>query len=182
MRQARRRIDQAGFYSSKARQVGQPGPAAMRAGNHLAVVCLSFGAAFAAFVSGSLEQRIGNLFFFGLIPAVCLYAGGHILGQLLVLGSALCDMIMAHCFRCAVLLINDLLSWVGTHVSNRLARLPGVRQKVCYSANRYYGRVYHVIFDFSCLLIRSAARFAMRIEAFPHRQLATFRRSRALRH
>src|SRR6266446_2284616 len=107
MRQARRRIDRAGFYSSKARQVGQPGPAAMRAGNHLAVVCLSFGAAFAAFVSGSLEQRIGNLFFFGLIPAVGFYAGGHILGQLLVFGVELCDMIMARGFRYAVRLVSD---------------------------------------------------------------------------
>ena len=153
----------------------------MRAGKFLAVVCLSFGTV-TVFVSGSVQQRIGNLFFFGLIPAVGFYAGGHILGQLLVWGVELCDMIMARCFRCAVLLINDLLSSAVTHVSNGLARLPAVRQKVCYSAYRYYGRVYHVIFDFSCLLIRSAARFAMRIEAFPHRQLATYRRSRALRH
>jgi hypothetical protein len=74
--------------------------------------------AFAAFVSGSLEQRIGNLFSFGLIPAVGFYAGGHILGQLLVLGLELCDMIMARCFRYAVRLVNDLLSRAGTPVSN----------------------------------------------------------------
>jgi hypothetical protein len=48
---------------SKARQSPQPGPAVMRAGNYLAVICLFFGAALAAFVSGSLEQRLGNLFF-----------------------------------------------------------------------------------------------------------------------
>jgi hypothetical protein len=47
----------------------------MRAGNVLAVACLSFGTVFAAFVSGSLDQRIGNLFFFGLIPAVGFHAG-----------------------------------------------------------------------------------------------------------
>jgi hypothetical protein len=35
------------------------------------------------------------LFSFGLMPAVGLYAGGHILGQLLVFGVELCDMIMA---------------------------------------------------------------------------------------
>jgi hypothetical protein len=140
----------------------------VRVGNGLAVICLSFGAAF-AFVSGSLDQRIGNLFFFGLIPAVGFYAGGHILGQLLVLGVELCDMVMARCFRCAVLLLKDLLSWVGTHVSNWLGRLPAVRQNVCYSGHRWYGRGYHVIFDFSCLLIRSAARFAIKIEAFTHR-------------
>jgi hypothetical protein len=83
----------------------------MRVGNHLAVACLLFGLGVAAFVSGSLEQRIGNLFCVGLIPAVGFYAGGHILGQVLVFGVKLCDMIMARCFRYAVRLVNDLLSW-----------------------------------------------------------------------
>jgi hypothetical protein len=168
-------------YSSKAQQVGQPGPAIVRAGNGLAVICLSFGAAFAAFASGSLEQRIGNLFFLGFIPAVAVYAGGHILGQLLVASSKLCDAIIAGSFQYATLLLKELLSWAGTHVSNWLASLPAVRQKVCYSAHRYYGRVSRVSFDFSCLLIRSVARFALRIEAFSHRQLPTYRRCRALR-
>ena len=108
----------AGLYSSKARGSPQPGPDVMRTSNHLAVVCLFFGAAFAAFVSGSLEQRLGNLFYFGLIPAVGFYAGGHILGQLLVFGVELCDMIMARCFRYAVHLISGLLSWAGRRVSN----------------------------------------------------------------
>jgi len=96
----------------------------IRAGNHLAVACLFFGAAVAAFVSGSVEQRIGNLFSFGLIPAVGFYAGGHTLGQLLVLGVELCDMIMARCFRYAVRLVNDPLSWAGTHVPNGLTGRP----------------------------------------------------------
>ena len=92
----------------------------MRVGKHLAVACLLFGLGVAAFVSGSLEQRIGNLFCVGLIPAVGFYAGGHILGQLLVFGVQLCDMIMARCFRYVVRLLNDLLSSPGTHVSNWL--------------------------------------------------------------
>ena len=62
---------------SKARESPQPGPAVMRAGNYLAVICLFFGAAFAAFFSGSLEQRIENLFSLGLIPAAGFYVGGH---------------------------------------------------------------------------------------------------------
>jgi hypothetical protein len=168
-------------YSSKAQQVGQPGPAIVRAGNGLAVICLSFGAAFVAFASGSLEQRIGNLIFLGFIPAVAVYVSGYILGQLLVVSSKLCDAIMAGSFRYAKLLLQELLSWVGVLVSNWLASLPATRQKVCHSTHRYYGRVSHVSFDFSCLLIRSVARFAIRIEAFPHRQLATYRRCRALR-
>jgi hypothetical protein len=91
-------------------------------GNHFAVACLFFGAAFAAFVSGSLEQRIGNLFSVGLIPAIGFYAGGHILGQALAFGVELCDMIMARCFRFAVRLVNDLLSWAA--VSNWLTGRP----------------------------------------------------------
>ena len=106
-------INRAGLYSSKARGSFHPGPAVVRASNHLAVVCLFFGVALAAFLSGSLEQRIGNLFSFGLIPAVGFYAGGHILGQLLVFGVELCDMIMARGFRYAVRLVNDLLSWAS---------------------------------------------------------------------
>jgi len=117
-------VNRPGLYSSKARQGPHPGPAVIRAGNHLAVACLFFGAAFAAFVSGSLEQRIGNLFSVGVIPAVGFYAGGHILGQLLVFGVQLCDMIMARCFRYVVRLLNDLLSSPGTHVSNRLTGRP----------------------------------------------------------
>ncbi len=117
-------INRTGLYSSKARGSPHPGPAVIRAGNHLAVGCLFFGTAFAVFVSGSLEQRIGNLFSFGLIPAVGFYAGGHVLGQVLVFGVQVCDMIMARCFRYAVPLVNDLLSWAATPVSNWLTGRP----------------------------------------------------------
>ena len=120
-------INRGRLHSLKARQRPHPGPAIIRVGNHLAVACLLFGLGVAAFVSGSLEQRIGNLFCLGLIPAVGLYAGGHILGQVLVLGVELCDMIMARCFRYAVRLVNDLLSWAGMHVSNWLTG--GIRTK-----------------------------------------------------
>jgi hypothetical protein len=150
------------LYSSKARQSGQPGPAALRAGNLLAVVCLSCGTAIAAFVPAPLGQRIVSLFFFGLIPAVGFYASGHILSQLLVLSSELCDMILARCFRYAILLVNDLMSSVGPSVS---AKLPALRQKVYYSVQRRYWRVHRAIVDFSCLLIRSAARFIIRMQA-----------------
>jgi hypothetical protein len=121
MRQAPDIINRRGLSSSKARRRPQPGPAVMRAGNHVAVLCLFFGAAVAAFVSGSLEQRVGNLFSLGLIPAVAFYAGGHILGQLLVLGVKLCDMIMARCSQYAVRLANELLSWADTRVSSWLS-------------------------------------------------------------
>src|SRR5256714_9357372 len=103
---------------AKARNSPQPGPAVMSAGKYLAVTCLLFGAALAAFVSGSLEPRLGNLFFFGVMPAVGFYAGGYVLGQLLVLGVKLCDTIMARCSQYAAHLANALLNWPGVHVSN----------------------------------------------------------------
>jgi len=65
-----------------------------------------------------LSNESGIYFSFGLIPAGGFYAGGHILGQLLVLGVELCDMIMAGCFRYLVRLLNVLLSGAGTHVWN----------------------------------------------------------------
>ena len=100
--------------SSKARKSHEPGPAFIRVGNHLALVCLFLGAAFAVFVSGSIEQRIGNLLIFGLMPAVAFYATGHMLGQLLIFGVKLCDMLIAPCSRKVLLVAQDLLSWAGT--------------------------------------------------------------------
>ena len=105
---------------SRGAEGPQPGRAVIRAGNYLAIVCLFFGAAFAAFVPGSFGQRIGDLFSVGLIPAVAFYAGGHVLGQLLVFGIELCDVIMTRCSRYAVRLASDLLSWTDSHVSSWL--------------------------------------------------------------
>jgi len=100
--------------SSKARKSHEPGRAVILAGNPLALICLVFGAAFAIFVSGSFEQRIGNLLVFGLMPAVGLYAACHILGQLLIFGVALGDMLIASCSRKVLRLAQDLLSRAGT--------------------------------------------------------------------
>jgi len=99
--------------SSKARKRHEPGPAFIRVGNYLALVCLFLGAALAVFVSGSFEQRIGNLLIFGLMPAVGFYATGHMLGHLLIFGVKLCDMLIARCSRRVLLVARDLLSWAG---------------------------------------------------------------------
>src|SRR5262245_28565590 len=97
----------------KARKGPEPGPAVIRAGNHFAVLCLFFGAALAAFVSGSFAQRIGNFLSVGLIPAVGFYVGGNVLGQLLIFGVELCDMIIARCSRYAVGLAKRSLALGG---------------------------------------------------------------------
>jgi len=61
----------------------------LRAGNFLSVVSVFFGVA-AAFVPGSLEQRIGSLLLFGLLPAAGFHAGAIILGRLLAFSSEVC--------------------------------------------------------------------------------------------
>jgi hypothetical protein len=54
-----------------------------------------------------------EIYFFGLMPAVGFYAGGYVLGQLLVFGVKLCDTIMARGSQYAVHLANTLLNWAG---------------------------------------------------------------------
>jgi hypothetical protein len=182
MRQAvrHRPVNRSCSYSSRARQSGELGPATLRASNLLAVVCLVFGTTSAAFLSASLEQRIGNLFFFGLIPAVGLHAGGHILSRILVLSSELCEMIAARCFQCFAILLNSFVMWVGPTVSGAsigrligltrclLSKLSGLSQKADRSICRCFCRAYTAIFELSCLLIRSAARFVLRMQASRH--------------
>ena len=109
--------------SSKARKSHEPGPAFIRVGNHLALVCLFLGAAFAVFVSGSIEQRIGNLLIFGLMPAAAFYATGHMLGQLLIFGVKLCDMLSVRSSRKVLLVAQDLLSWAGTRCLELMTEL-----------------------------------------------------------
>jgi hypothetical protein len=93
----------------------------MRAGNYLAVMCLFFGAALAAFVSGSLEPRLGNLFVFGVMPAVGFSAGGYVLGHLLVFGVKAGDTIMVRCFQYVAQLANALINCACATVPNWVA-------------------------------------------------------------
>ena len=153
---------------SKNQQCGQLGPPTLWAGNFLAVVCLFFGTAFAAFVPASLEQRIESLFFFGLIPAVGFYAGGHILSRLLVFSGELCERIAARCIRYLALFVNDLMSWIGRSASKALEKLSQLRQKVYCSVHRRYCRVHATIFEVSCLQIRSTARFVIKMQTSQH--------------
>jgi hypothetical protein len=105
----------------------------MRAGMYLALVCLFFGAALAAFVSGSLESRLGTLFCFGLMPAAGFYGGGYLLGQLLVFGVNLCDTIIArssqYATRFAQVFITgqtrgSQIGWPATFIPRPTLRVP----------------------------------------------------------
>ena len=179
MRQAStyRPDDRTYFCSSNVHQNGELGPAILRAGNFLAILCLLFGTAFILFVPASLEQRIGSLFFFGFIPAAGFCAAGHILSQLLALGSKLCEMIAARCFRCLALLVNNFVIWVSPPVSGAsigclmalarclLSKLSALNQRAYRSIRHRCWRAHAAFIEFLCLLIRSSARFVIRMQA-----------------
>jgi hypothetical protein len=182
MRQAgiRQPVGRTRFYSSKAQRNGQLGQAALTVSNSLAVACLFFGAAFAAFVPASLEQRIGALFFFGLTPAAGFYAVGLILSQLLVFASELCAMIAARCFRCLAFLLNNLVTWISPPFSDvaiessmvlsrgLLPKLSGLTRKAFRSMYRFCWCAQTALLEFSYLLIRTAARFLIRVQTSGH--------------
>ena len=184
-----RRVDRTCFYSSSVQQNSQLGPATLRAGNVLAVLCLLFGAAFTAFVPATPEERIGSLFFFGLVPAAGFYAGGHILSQLLMLGSELCEMIAANWFRRFALLVHSFVIWLSPPVSDAsigclmvrarclLSKLSVLSQKTYRSIRRRCCRAHAAFIEFLCLLIRSAARFAIRVQVSYARRLCDVSRS-----
>ena len=158
------------------------GRATQAAGTFLATLCLFFGTAFAAYVPASLEKRIVYLFFIGLIPALGFYVSGHILRQMLGLSCKLCEIIAGRCVRLLAPFANGLVNWAGASVLDALDRCSMViarclevtgqcmqrlfrlgRKAYCL-VHRWYWHIHKAIFDFSCLLIRNAARFVIRMQ------------------
>ena len=158
-----RPIDRTRFASLDPEQVGQIAPTILRAGKFFGILCLLFATAFTACVPASVEQRIASLFLFGLIPAAGFYAGGHILSQLMVLGSELCERIAAYCFRYVVRLVNRLVSWIRLSVSN--VSVAALSQNVYRVVRQRCWRAHAAFIKFLCLLIRSTARFLLRMQA-----------------
>ena len=99
------------------------------------------------------------LCFLGLIPAVAFYVCGYVLSGLLVLGSALCELILRQSFRCVVLIISSLLSWITRSASN-----VSLTRETYRSIRRSFWYAYVVFIAFCCLLIRSAARSLIRAQ------------------
>ena len=180
-----RAVDRAYFCSAN----DQVGPGALWVGRFLAVSCLFFGAVFVAFVPASLEQRIGSLFLFGFIPAAGFYAGGHLLSQLLVLGRTLCEMIAARCFRCLARLKNNFVIWVSPPASDAsigcqtalarclLSNASALSEKAYRSIRHHCWRVHVAFIEFLCSLIRSVARFVIKMQAFHARRVSDHPRS-----
>ena len=157
------------------------GRATQAAGTFLAALCLFFGAAFAASAPASLEQIV-YLFFIGLMPALGFYVSGHILRQMLGLSCKLCEIIAARCVQLLAPFAIGLVNWAGPSIldaldrcsiviarclvktSHCMQRLFRFGQEAYCSVHRWYWHVHKAIFDFSCLLIRNAARVVIRMQ------------------
>src|SRR5215475_8760693 len=103
-------------YSSE-RQIGLPGPATLRAAKAFAFLCISFGAAVAAFLPATLEQRIGSFLLFGLLPGAGLYVSGRILIHLLNLGTEICDKLATRRISWLARVLTDRLMWISRPLS-----------------------------------------------------------------
>jgi len=173
----KRPVNRTRYCSSNARQTAELGLATLRAGNFLSVISVFFGIA-AAFTPGSLEQRIGNLLFFGLIPAAGFHAGGIVLGRLLAFSSELCEMIATLCVRSLARIVKKCMTLAGQCVSYAAAKylmvpariivskVPSLSGNACRLIDRGCRHADRAIFELSCLLIRGGARFILRMQAW----------------
>ena len=133
-------MKQAPVYRDVESTCTQVGQSTQTAGTFLAGLCLFSGATFAAFMPASLENRIVYFLFVGLIPSLASYVSGLILRQILGLSCKLCEIIVARSVRLLAPFANSLAS------------------------HRRYWHVHKLVFQFSCLLIRSTARFLIRMQ------------------
>jgi hypothetical protein len=151
--------------------------ATLRAGTFLSIISVFCGIAAAFVVPGSLEQRIGSLLFFGLIPAAGFHAAGIVLGRLLAFSSELCEMIAALFFQWLARAGKNFITFVSQCVSyaaarylivlarSALSKMLSVSGNACRSIHRGCRHADRAIFEFSCLLIRSGARSILRMQA-----------------
>jgi hypothetical protein len=159
--------------ASRRQRFAQLSLVILRVANLLSMMSLLFGLA-AAFVPGSLEQRIGSFLFFGLIPAAALHLGGTVLGPLLAFTSELCELITVSCFRFFTGLVKKYLKVASQTVSYASARyfappalissMASLSRSASYSIRRSCQHADRAVFEFSCLLIRSGARFILRMQ------------------
>jgi hypothetical protein len=141
--------------------------ATLRATSILAVVSLLFGAACAALISASLEQRLGSFLLFGLAPAICFYASGYILCGALVAAGNLFAPLATCCIRCAARLLSVVFNSFIPFLSNRYDRflVPALSQDAILSLRYLFLCSRVAIYACACWTIRSVARFLISIEA-----------------
>jgi hypothetical protein len=160
------------YCSSRFQQLNL---ATLRAGNLLSIMSVFFGLA-AALVPGSLEQRMGSFLFFGLIPAAAFHVGAIVFGGVLAFSSELCEVIAVSSFRWLVRLVKKYLilasqcrsypsaRYLMLHARTAVSTMSTLSASAGCSLRRGYRHANRMIFQFSCLLIRSGARFILRMQ------------------
>jgi hypothetical protein len=124
------------------------------AGALCAVVCLFFGSTLAIIIDTPFQHRMQTLLFAGLLPAVGFYAGGRTLFHVIRMGAERRhEYIMAavrHSYACG---------------SRTLAKIAVLGPKGYCTALFVYPHIRRSLIELSCLMIRSAARLVLRIQA-----------------
>jgi hypothetical protein len=152
------------YCSSNRRQSFQQlNLATLRAGNLLSIMSVFFGLA-AALVPGSVEERMGSFLFFGLIPAAAFRVGAIVFGGVLAFSSELCEVIAVSAFRSLVRLVKKYLILASQCVSYPSARYLMRPARTAVSTVSIYRHANRAIFEFSCLIMRSGARFILSMQ------------------
>jgi hypothetical protein len=133
-------------------------------GNFFAVLFLCFGVAAGVVVSVPPEQRIFNVFFFGLLPALAFRLGGYFLSRSFLLSSELCEKIGTTCFDFFTRITRKFAKWLGALMLQVVARLvlrarhflPKLYQssyKTYATVNRFFWRACANLIELFCLLL-----------------------------
>jgi hypothetical protein len=158
----------------------QVGKATERAATFIAGLFLCFGATLAIFIPASLESRIEYLFFIGVLPAVVSYLSGYTACLILGLSCKLCEIAGARCVRLLTPLVVDLVKGTRARVAalsdgfattidlslfmmGRCAERYSFRRKA-HRAYRLSCSIQNAVLQIACLLIRSIARFLIRLQ------------------
>jgi hypothetical protein len=169
-----------GVYPVNLRQTRQLASATLRYSNLLAVGALIFGAACAAFIPASLEQRLGTVFFFGLMPAVAFHGGGFVLSLALEFSMQFCERAAALGFRYLARLIGytgvflraprggAAIEYLSLLTRDLLCKTSEFASNASRSAHRGCRRAETAMLELSCLAIRNTARFIIRVQDLQH--------------
>jgi hypothetical protein len=143
----------------------------------LAVWCVFFGGAVAAFIPASAEERLVNLLFFGLAPAFAFYVSGNILRHLLGFSCKLCELLTASVLRrlAGVAIGCAKLTVCRMTIGRWTQRLSYLSRSAYFSMHRQHQHLYKFAFDLSCLLIRISARSIIKAQHLAARHRSNVR-------
>jgi hypothetical protein len=129
----------------------------------LAIISILLAALFSAFAPGTYKERTPDLLFVGLMPALGFYLSGHILRHVLTLGGKIGESIAICCYRQIVPLTRGRAKWaLACGLDSFLATCLMILTRCLWTMRCWLVR--EAIFEFSCLLIRQGARFAISMQ------------------